>query len=305
MTIELFLKYNTIYLLSGLGSVSIITLLIGIYSSIADWSIRKSLSGLFSKIKNESERLAEKNKSVLKAEELGIRLTAQDYVAVVAISILFGVIIAFVFKSIFLVVIGILIGYMLPERLIDMARVNKQKAYLETAIPGTEMIAINNMHYPNMIKAISVSLDNMQDPFKSEMQQIVFEVNSGKYNLTEALDNMVYRTKSAYIKKVAASIKFADSIGGNGWKMLQTDANLLTKDKEIYEKAEKRLKTTRINSYISSLLQLTPIFVIKFSLPDTYDFVMASLIGQVILFFTLIKIIIDFYLISKKTVSIL
>ncbi len=305
MTIDIFLRDNIIYLFSALGSVSIIALIIGIYSSIVEWSFKKSVNTLFKNLKEESERLAEKNKTVLRAEELGVRLTAPDYVAIVSISLLFGLIIAFAFKSIFLVIIGALIGFMLPERFLDMARVNKQKAYLETAIPGTEIIAINNMHYPNMIKAISVSLNSMKDPFKSEMQQIVFEVNSGRYNLSESLDNMVNRTKSIYLKKVAASIKFADSIGGNGWKMLQTDANLLNKDKEIYEKAEKRLKSTRMNSYVSSVLQIAPIFVIKFSMPETYDFIMSTLFGQVVLFLTLIKIIIDFYLISKKTISVM
>lgn len=305
MIADLILYDNFIYFFPVLGTASIITLMIGIYSLSVEWSMKKTAKYIFKSIKDESEKLAQNNKAVLKAEGMGVRLTASDYVTIVCISIIFGILVSIIFKSIFLVIIGLLIGYMLPERLIDIAKANKQKAYLETAIPGTEMIAINNMHTPNMVKAIIMSLDNMQDPFKSEMQQVVFEVNSGKSTLSDALDNMVTRTKSRYLKKVAASIKFADSIGGNGWKMLQADANLLNKDKEIYEKAEKRLKSSRFNSFVSSLLQLAPIFIVRISLPETYDFVMSTLFGQALIFLVLIKIIFDFYLINKKTMSVM
>ena len=204
-----------------------------------------------------------------------------------------------------MVVIGILIGYMLPERIIDVARINKQKAYLETAIPGVEMIAINNMHISNIVKASIMALKNMKDPFKSEMQQVIFEVNSGKSTLAQALDNMVLRTKSKHLKRVAASLKFADNIGGKGWKMLQTDANLLSKDKDRYEKREKRQKKKRRDSYIMSILQLLPLLVIKISISEVYDNVMKTSFGQAVLFLVLIKIIFDFYLINKKSMSLM
>lgn len=291
--------------LSSIGTFSVLTMIIGIYSLKAEWSFKKTASYLFSNLKNESEKLAMKNKSVIKAEELGVRLSATDYVTIVSISIVFGIIMAIVFKSVLLVIIGILIGYMLPERIIDVARFNKQKAYLESAIPGVEMIAINNMHISNIVKASIMALRNMKDPFKSEMQQVIFEVNSGKSTLAQALDNMVMRTKSKHLKRVASSLKFADNIGGKGWKMLQTDANLLSKDKERYEKRERRQKKKRKDSYIMSIFQILPIIVIKISLPEMYENVMNTNYGQVVLFLLMVKIIFDFYLINKKTMSLM
>jgi len=298
-------RNKLIIFLSSLGTLSILVMIFGIYSLKVEWSMKRTASSFFNNLKSETEKLAMKNKTVLKAEELGVRLTSSDYVAIVSISIVFGIIMAFVFKSILLVIIGVLLGYMLPERIIDIARINKQKAYLETAIPGVEMIAINNMHTPNIVRACVMSLNSMKDPFKSEMQQVIFEVNSGKSTLAQALDNMVMRTKSKHLKKVATSIKFADNIGGKGWKMLQTDANLLSKDKDRYEKREKRQKKKRKDSYIMSLLQLLPLVVVKISLPETYENVMHAKFGQVVLFLVMVKIIFDFYLINKKTMSLM
>jgi len=292
-------------ILATTGSLAVILLISGIYSFFNEIELVKGTKVFFNTLKKTSESYAQNNKTVLKAEQMGVNLTASNYVFIILMSIITGIVFAVIFKSAYLIIIGVMVGYMLPENIIEHAKTKKQRNILMSSIPSVEMIAIESMSTPNLTQAIIQALPNMQEPFKSEMEEVIRETNSGKYNFHQALDRMVYRTKSKHLRKVASSIKFADAIGGDGTKILQKDANLLYKDKMIYEKAEARLKSTKKQSYMSSVLQLMPFGVFYLSLPDIYEFVMNMWVGHLVLFIVLVKIILDFYITAKKTRSLL
>lgn len=296
---------NKLEVLAVTAGVTVMLLIVGIYSFFNEIEVVKETKVFFNTLKNTSESYAQNNKTVLKAEQMGVNLSASNYVFIIAMSILTGAVFAIVFKSAYLIIIGAMVGYMLPENIIEHAKTKKQKDILMSSIPSVEMIAIESMSTPNLTQAIIQAIPNMHEPFKSEIEQVIRETNSGKYNFHQALDRMVYRTKSKHLRKVASSIKFADSIGGDGTKILQKDANLLYKDKMIYEKAETRLKNTKKQSYLSSVLQLLPFVVFYISLPDIYEYVMNIWIGHLVLFLVLVKIILDFYITAKKTRSLL
>lgn len=296
---------NKLEILATTGGLTVMLLIVGIYSFFNEIEIVKESKVFFNTLKSTSEIYAQNNKTVLKAEQLGVNLSASNYVFIILMSILSGIVFAITFKSAYLIIIGAMVGYMLPENIIEHAKTKKQKDILMSSIPSVEMIAIESMSTPNLTQAIIQALPNMQEPFRSEMEQVVRETNSGKYNFYQALDRMVYRTKSKHLRKVASSIKFADAIGGDGTKILQKDANLLYKDKLIYEKAETRLKNTKKQSYLSSVLQLLPFGVFYISLPDIYVYIMNIWVGHLVLFLVLVKILLDFYITAKKTRSLL
>ncbi|MEW9124674.1 MAG: hypothetical protein AB2421_18330 [Thermotaleaceae bacterium] len=287
------------------GTISMVTLVYGFSQWTAQFSISKITKTVFVNIREKSEAYAEKTKTVAKAEELGVKLTAGNYLVIVLVSILSGLIAAFVFRSIYLIIIGFLIGYMLPENIIEIAKTKKQKEYLISSIPSVERIATQSMHTPDITRALIDALPDMKEPFKSEIKTVLKDVNSGKATLEEALNAMVLRTKSRHLKKVANSIKFADTIGGEGAKLLQRDANLLYQDKIIYEKAEARLKSTKSQSYTASLVQLVPFGVLRVGMVEMYDYIMSMWLGKLVLFIVMLKILLDFYITSKKARSLM
>lgn len=291
------------------GALSVIALFWGLINLISKnkVNVSKDTRLFLQGLKDTTEKYASSNKTVLKAEELGVRLTGANYVFIVSTAILAGIICAAVFKNWYFIIIGIIIGYMIPENLIELAKAKKQKEYLFSSISSVEMIAIENMGAPNIITSMIRALPHMKEPFKGEMAEVIRSVNSGKYTLSEALDQMVVRTKSKHLKKVANSMKFADSIGGQGTKILQQDANLLYQDKLIFEKAEARLKKERSESIKMSILQLAPFLIMRISLTDLYQYIMDVNIlpniklGPLVLFLVLLKIIFDLRYVIKKS----
>lgn len=300
------MKFSYLIFLPYLGSCSILLFIFGIYNITGNFTaIKDSSKIIIENVKDVSESYAKKSKTVIKAEELGVKLTASNYIAIFSISLLVGIVVSIMFKNIFIVIIGFILGYMIPETLIENIKIKRQKQLLNSSIPSVEIIAIENMQTNNITKAIIDALPKMKEPFKSEMEDVIRDVNSGKFTLDEALDIMVIRTRSKHLRKVANSLKYADKIGGNGVEMLQNDANLLHKDKARLERAEIRLKKSKRNSYIGSLILLLPFVFIRFSLPDIYYTVMNIWLGQIMFFIVLLRILFSFHFISKKGKSII
>lgn len=164
------------------------------------------------------------------------------------------------------VLLGALLGVLLPATLVSRRRSTRQRAFAD-ALPDTVTLIANALRSgSSFLQSIELVVRESQPVVSSEFARLVREVNLG-LPLEKALDNMVSRIDSPDFELMSIAVAIQYQVGGNLAEIL--DSIALTIRERVRIKGEIRTLTAqqRLSGYVVALLPIVLILFLSIASP--------------------------------------
>lgn len=236
--------------------------------------------------------------------QAGIKITYGEYKLIcITVSIVISVLTLMITNNIFLTMLMIFIGYIIPGQIISFIR-SRRMAVMEKQIGSfLNLVTERYKSQRDMPKAITDSLMDFkgQEPLYTEIKTTVSEINSGTSPL-EALDNLGNRTNNKYLKRFKDYFGITSDIGTDEAReeilsqaFIQFDEN-----RKMKELLKKEISGPVRDSYI--LIGAIPVMAIyQANTSDTYvDFMINTMTGKIAIAGIVLVVLLAIWFVNVK-----
>jgi tight adherence protein B len=150
--------------------------------------------------------------------------------------------------------------------------------------------------------AISMVVENMDDPVKSEFRQLADELALGR-SLSDALDRLAVRINEQDIKFFVVVLKIQQETGGNLAEIMSNLSNIIRKRKQLRQKIRAMTSEGRITGYILAMIPILVFGVLFFMSPQHLEPLFTTELGNKI-FAVAIGMVVLSQVIVRKMVNI-
>ena len=219
-----------------------------------------------------SEALAQLNKVVEQrdfganlAREIAradLRLKPSEYLVIWAATTI-GVPLAMLMLSVFFptlgnplfLVIGLLIGFMLPRFWLGRRKSGRLKSF-NKQLPDTITLIANALRAgSSFLQAVELVVRESRPPISTEFGRVIREVNLG-LSFEVALENMVRRVRSDDLELMATAISIQHTVGGNLAEILDSIAFTIRERVRIKGEIQTLTAQQRLSGYVVGFLPI-------------------------------------------------
>lgn len=191
------------------------------------------------------------------------KLRVSEYIAIQILSIVgFGALGYFIFgNSIFIGVLGAILGFFLPQIFLSSAAKRRLRAF-DDQLVTTLNLWVNALRSGySVLQSMEAIATELQAPVSVEFERVVQEVRLG-LSVPQGLDNMLRRVPSDDLDLVITAVKIQREVGGNLAEVLDTISFTIRERLRI--KGEIRTLTAqgRLSGWIISMLPFVLAFIL-------------------------------------------
>ncbi len=197
-------------------------------------------------------------------------------------SVVIGAILASTLIHFFAFPIGALVGYILPQILLSMAKRKRLDKFDSQLVDGMTLIA-NAMKAGNsLLQAMDRLVDQMPPPISQEFRLLLSEVKIG-VALDEAFLNMVDRLKSDQFNIVVTSIIISRKTGGNLAEAFNKISNTIRERDKVQGKLNSLTAQGKLQGIIVGALPILVGGAFCVISPDFMEPLFTTLIGRTVI----------------------
>jgi tight adherence protein B len=183
-------------------------------------------------------------------------LTVPEYLllrlAVPLVLVLAGLVI---WRSLFVVPIFALIGFLAPIFWLRIRRSRRNRAFSDQLAETLALIAASMRGGFSLLQSFATVAKDAPEPTKHELQRVGQEVQLG-LSLTQALDNLALRMESEDLDLVVTAIKIHARVGGNLTTILETISTTIRERARLRRDVRVITSMQRISSYVIGMLPI-------------------------------------------------
>lgn len=197
----------------------------------------------------------------------------------------------------FAVLAGILFGVVPVFYLLSKKRKRLKK--FEIQIPeGLDLIARALRAGHAFSSGMKVAADELGDPFGSEFQETIDEINFG-VSVSDALVNLVKRVDSPDLRFFVISAKIQRETGGNLAEILENISRIIRERFKLYGKIKVLSAEARISAVIMSILPFVVTLALYLMNPNYLNKFFSDPKGQIIIAVAFLMLVIGILIIHK------
>jgi tight adherence protein B len=191
-----------------------------------------------------------------------LRLKPSEYLAIWAGSTIGVPLLMLVFSIVFptlgnpiVLVVGLLIGFMLPRFWLGRRKASRLNAF-NKQLPDTITLIANALRAgSSFLQAIELVVRESRPPISTEFGRVIREVNLG-LSFDTALENMVRRVKSDDLELMATAISIQHTVGGNLAEILDSIAFTIRERVRIQGEIRTLTAQQRLSGYVVGFLPI-------------------------------------------------
>lgn len=183
----------------------------------------------------------------------GINLTAGEYLLVIGLLILVGLVLSIVLHNIFLFLLVIVGGAFGPRWWIESRRAKRTRD-LEAQLPATVVILINALRASGSVQqALAMVARQAQPPMSKEMGLVMESIELGT-DVRQALLAMVARIESMDLQLLVTAIIIQRDVGGDLVKMLERIGETIRERVRLHGEVRSLTAQQRYSGYVVALM---------------------------------------------------
>ncbi|TJX14167.1 type II secretion system F family protein [Tissierella creatinini] len=315
--------YNMLYIVLVLAFISTIFIILGVYNLVfskrsqiinrldlytkeedyykqfEEISLKEFLLngiGTISRILSRKSYMDEKKK---KLNQAYVFMRVEEFIGTsILIAIGLGVLLYLGTSNILLGLIGVIIGFKLPDIYISSLKKNRMKR-LNSQLPEALSIISNGLRAGfSFTQAMSVAANELESPIRDEFMKVVRDNSIGK-TMDEALTDFSERTDDEDIDMFVTALIIQRKVGGNLTEVLDTIADTIRDRMRIRGEIKTLTAQGRFSALVISIL---PFFVAFMLFLMNKDYIMElfnNTIGIFMVIAAVIMQLVGIYIISK------
>ena len=208
-----------------------------------------------------AERINEVIKKQSFAERIALDLTQADVpltvpeyllmrLAIPLVLVLAGLVI---WRSILIVPVFLIIGFVAPIFWLRMRRSQRNRAFNDQLAESLALVAASMRGGFSLLQSFANVARDAPQPTKHELQRVGQEVQLG-LSLTQALDNLALRMESEDLDLIVTAIKIHARVGGNLTTILDTISETIRERARLRRDVRVITSMQRISSYVIGML---------------------------------------------------
>lgn len=217
-------------------------------------SLKEFILNIISSVGNKVTKKNYIDEKRKKLNQAYIFMRPEEFIAISIITAILGFVVMFYLtKNWILSLIGILIGYKLPDMYLGAIKKKRMKK-LNSQLPEALSILANGLRAGfSFTQAMSVSANELESPIKDEFQRVIRDNAIGK-TLDEALLDFSNRTDDEDIDMLITALIIQRKVGGNLAEILDTIGATIRDRMRIRGEVKTLTAQGRMSAVIISLL---------------------------------------------------
>ncbi|WP_129689934.1 type II secretion system F family protein [Gottfriedia acidiceleris] len=238
-------------------------------------------------------------KSEKKLQEAGSKLKPEEFFALrIVAAIGSGLFALLINLSIFLVIVALIAGFVLPSYNIERKR-NKRLNLISTQLIETLGMMANSMRSGfSFMQAVQLAGKEMPDPLGPEFERVVQEVGLG-VSFEKAFQDLLDRLPNKELEVVVQAILAQRTSGGNIAELMETMEDTIRGRIRILEELKTLTAQGKMSSWIITLLPVGLAFYLYFFSPDYFRPMLHHPLGLFMIFAASISCLIGWFVIQK------
>lgn len=234
-----------------------------------------------------------------KLNQAYIYMRVEEFLALSVLSAFIGFILIYLLTKIwFVALIGIPIGFKIPDIFLGIAK-NKRMKKLSAQLPEALSILSNGLRAGfSFTAAMSVAANELDSPIKDEFQRVVRD-NAIGMTLEDALMEFSERTDDEDIDMLITALIIQRKVGGNLAEILDTIAATIRDRMRIRGEVRTLTAQGRLSAIIISLLPFGVALFIFISNPDYIMELFKSTFGIIMVIGAVVMQLLGMFLIMK------
>jgi len=255
-----------------------------------------NIIGSVSKVASRKGYMDERRK---KLNQAYIFIRIEEFLAISIItSLTFGMLLYLLTKMWLIGIIGLIIGYRLPDIYVESVKKKRMKK-LNSQLPDALSIISNGLRAGfSFTQAMSVASNELESPIKDEFLRVIRDNSIGK-TLDEALMDFSERTDDEDIDMFITALIIQRKVGGNLTEILDTIAATIRDRMRIRGEIKTLTAQGRMSAIIISLLPFAVALFIYFSNPSYIMELFKSTIGIIMVVTAVIAQIFGMFIIMR------
>jgi tight adherence protein B len=194
--------------------------------------------------------------------QANLPLTVPEYLLIrVAVPLLLSLVALFVWKTVYVLPVALLAGFVAPIFWMGMRRKRRNRDFSEQLSETLTMIAGSLRGGFSLIQSLANAAKESQEPTKSEMRRVTQEVQLG-LSINQALENLVSRMQSEDLDLAVTAIKIHSRVGGNLTVILENISTTIRERSKLRREIRVITSMQRLSSYVIGLLPLALALII-------------------------------------------
>jgi tight adherence protein B len=144
---------------------------------------------------------------------------------------------------------ALIVGFVAPVFWLNSLRNRRSTLFGEQLAETLTMICGALRGGFSLAQALAMVAKEARDPTRSELQRVVQEVRLG-LSLSDALDNLAQRLKSADLELVVTAIKINGRVGGNLTEILESISTTIRERDKLRREVQVITSMQRMSSYV-------------------------------------------------------
>lgn len=206
------------------------------------------------------------------ARDLGqanLPLTVPEYLLIrAAAPLLLALIALFVWRTVYVLPVAMLVGYILPIFWLRARRRRRNRDFNDQLAETLTLIAGSMRGGFSLLQSVTHAARETLEPTKSELRRVAQEVQLG-LSVNQALDNLVTRMESDDLDLVVTAIKIHGRVGGNLTIILENISTTIRERSKLRREIRVITSMQRLSSYVVGLLPVALALII-FSINPQY-----------------------------------
>ncbi|KPV54355.1 secretion system protein [Kouleothrix aurantiaca] len=228
----------------------------------------------------DGSALAERLNDVIKRQSFADRIeqdlgqadlpiTVPEYVLIrVGVPLVLGIIALVIWRTIYVIPLAMLVGYIIPILWLRQRRVQRMRAFNDQLAETLALVSASMRGGFSLLQSVGQVAKDAPEPTRRELLRVGQEVQLG-LSLTQALDNLVSRMESDDLDMAVTAIKIHARVGGNLTTILETISTTIRERARLRRDVRVITSMQRISSYVIGMLPIGLALII-FVINPTY-----------------------------------
>ncbi len=228
------------------------------YQQFENISLKEAMINLIGSISRKISKKSSMEDKRRKLNQAYIMMRVEEFIGISIITALvLALLIYLATRNIFIPIIGLLIGYKLPDLFVSSIK-KKRMRKLNSQLPDSLSIISNGLRAGfSFTQAMSVAANELDSPIRDEFMRVIRDNSIGK-TMDEALMDFSDRTDDEDVDMFITALIIQRKVGGNLAEILDTIANTIRDRMRIRGEVKTLTAQGRISAIIISAL---PFFV--------------------------------------------
>lgn len=229
----------------------------------------------------------------------GLQMDAEEYIALVIISIVFfGLAAGLLFGHFLLIIPGSIIGYFIPKIWIDTKKAGRIKAFND-ALPDMIITIVGSLRAGySFVQAMKTVSEESESPVKDEIIIFLKEINYG-ITMEDALNNLKARMPSNDLDLMIQAILIQRQVGGNLSLILEVIVKTIRERNELDRHVRALIAQGKLSGKVVGLLPVFIFVVLSLVNPEYMEPFTKSTLGIILLGVGAVMEIIGFIIMNK------